>query len=426
MTSIGKTLRKLRVSRGFTQAALASPKYTHSYVSTIEAGRRRPSREAIEHFARKLGVEVEELETGRSPDATLQLDLRLRDACIALSAGDLQEAPNSLSAISREAKRQGSPVIMSKAEEALGLWLERLGEPERALEHYERAEAVLVSEPATTKADAVAGAARCHQALGDVRYAIHLLESLLDTIERARLTDPGALTRVHASLVDAYLDAGLYKLAAASAAELEALAPRLSDPLRIAQMHMNVAHLHASEGRIEHAKQCLRRAEDAYASVRLRTEMAGAYLAMGYILSRQGELGAARERLSLALQVFEETGNVKDQTRTLNELARVERLEGNRVEAEQLLTRSIRMLSDSDAPILAWAHRELAHVLATHDPTRAEKHYRVSIELFERTEQPVEIAVTYGALGDLLTNQANGAEGCGAYRAGIAALERAV
>src|SRR3990172_3878919 len=137
MTGLGKTLRKLRVSRGLTQAELAGPKYTHAYVSTIEAGRRRPSREAMEHFARKLGVEVEELETGRSPDATLQLELRLQDACIALSAGDLEEAPRSLSAIAREAQRQGSPVIVWKAGEALGLWLERRGEPERALHHYQ-------------------------------------------------------------------------------------------------------------------------------------------------------------------------------------------------------------------------------------------------------------------------------------------------
>ena len=37
MAGLGKTLRKLRVSRGLTQAELAEPKYTHAYISTIEA-----------------------------------------------------------------------------------------------------------------------------------------------------------------------------------------------------------------------------------------------------------------------------------------------------------------------------------------------------------------------------------------------------
>jgi tetratricopeptide (TPR) repeat protein len=423
---IGKTLRRLRLSRGLTQAQLAAPKYTHAFVSTIESGRRRPSREALEHFARKLDVDVEELETGRSADVGLRLQLRLQDAAIELSAGGLQAASASLSSIAREAKRQSLPQVESKAEELLGMWLERLGEPEQALEHYERSNGLLSSEPATARADAVAGIARCFQALGDVRFAIHVLESLVEVIERDRLTDPSALTRLHASLVDAYLDAGLYRRAAESAAELAALAPRVSDPLRIAQVHMNVARLHASEGRTEHAKASLRRAEDAYAAVRLRTEMAGAYLATGYILSREGQVGAAREQLRLALDIFEQTGNVKDQTRTLNELARVERLQDNRAEAERLLEKSIKMLSDGDTPILAWAHRELAHVLAVRNPARAEKHFRVSIELFERAEQPVEIAVTYGGLGDLLSSQDSAAEGCRAYRAGIAALESTV
>src|SRR5688572_31198969 len=42
---------------------------------------------------------------------------------------------------------------------------------------------------------AVDGKATCFAALGDVRYAIFLLESLLDEIERTGLKDPDALDR---------------------------------------------------------------------------------------------------------------------------------------------------------------------------------------------------------------------------------------
>ena len=48
---IGTRLRQIRVARGMTQVELASPRYTHAYVSAIEAGRRQPSTKAIEHFA---------------------------------------------------------------------------------------------------------------------------------------------------------------------------------------------------------------------------------------------------------------------------------------------------------------------------------------------------------------------------------------
>src|SRR6266545_465868 len=357
---IGTRLRRLRLARGLTQRELAEPKYTHAYVSTIEAGRRNPSREALEHFAGKLGVDVDELLTGK---------------------------------------------------------------PEEALQHYQRAEEIVRSGPADAMADAVAGKARCFQALGDVRYAIHILESLVDSLDRDGIRDPNALARLYSSLLDAYMDAGLVERAAASAIELERLGPRLTDPVRIGQMHMHVAHMYLVQGRVEDAQHSLQRAEDAHRQLDLQAETGHAYLAKGYVKTRDGRLDEARQDLEHALAIFEETSDEKDLTRTLNELARIERLEGRTDRARELLERSISIMGDSDTPILAWAHRELGLVLTESEPDGAEKNFRLAIELFERSEQAVEIAVTYRALGDLLHAQGEGEASCEAYRTGILALE---
>ncbi len=420
---IGTRLRRLRVAKGLTQRELAAPRYTHAYVSTIEAGRRRPSREALEHFAMKLGMDIDELVTGRSPDLVPRLELRLQEARVAISDGRLDEADEALKSIIKEARRFQIPRIEAKAEEGRGLWLERGGKPEDALEHYQRAEELLRAEPPTVRVDAVAGKSRSFEALGDGRYAIHILESLLDAIEREKLHDPDALARLHASLVDAYLDAGLYKRAADSAAELDRLAPRLTDPLRVSQMHMYVARLYLVQGNFDDAQRSLQRAEDAYRQLNLKTEIGYANLARGYVLNREGKLKEAREQLEQALAIFEETSDAKDLTRTLNELARVERLEGRIDRARELLERSISLLGDADAPILAWAHRELGFVLVEPDPPGAEKNFRIAIELYERAEQTVDIAVTYRALGDLLLGRGESEAGCDAYRTGILALE---
>ena len=56
-TRVGRRIRQLRLAKGLTQKELAAPHYTAAHVSTIEAGRRSPSRAALVHFARKLGVE---------------------------------------------------------------------------------------------------------------------------------------------------------------------------------------------------------------------------------------------------------------------------------------------------------------------------------------------------------------------------------
>lgn len=423
MDTIGTRLRRLRVDRGLTQRDVGEPSYTHAYVSTIESGRRRPSRAALEHFAAKLGVQVEELETGRAPDLEARLRLRLQEARVQISDGHVDEADAGLRQVAREAKRYALPRLQARAEEVRGLWLERSGRPEEALERYQRAEELLRDEPPTARADAVDGKAACFAALGDERYAIFLLESLLDEIERAGLRDPDALARVHAGLVYWYLDLGLMTKAAASAGELERLAPRVDDPGRIAQMHMNVARQYLMDGRVEDATSSLQRAEDLYRQLGLLTEMGGAHLARGYVLSRQDSLEEARRELEEAREIFERTSNAKDLTRTLNELARVARLQGRAGDATSLLERSISLLGTNDDPILAWAHLELGNLFGELGDPRAEKHVRLAIELYERTEQAVGLAVSYRALGDLLVAQGDETGGCEAYRTGLTAIE---
>jgi len=419
---IGTRMRRLRLAKGLTQRQLAEPTYSNAYISTIEAGRRQPSRRALEHFAAKLGVDVEELATGRSPTQRALLELQLQEARLALSDGRIEEADKALVSLARAAKRQGFRTIEARAEEARGLLLERTGEPERALQRYQRAEDLLRDEPPTARVDAVDGKARCFTSLGDVRYAIYLLEALRDEIERLGLRDPNALARIHSGLVYSYLDAGLMSKAAESAEELEMLAPKLTEPLRVAQMHLHVAQVYLLEGRTDDALGSLQRSEDAYRQANLKTETGYAHLARGYVLSREGRLDQSREQLERALAIFEETSDEKDLVRTLNELARVERQTGNLARARELLERSIARLGDRDAPILAWAHRELGSVLSEDDPVAAEKHLHLAIELYERGEQPVDVALTYGILGDLLTARGESDAGSAAYRAGILAL----
>jgi tetratricopeptide (TPR) repeat protein len=419
-------MRRLRLARGMTQKELADPKYSYAYVSTIEAGRRTPSREAIEHFAARLGITPDELVTGRPADLEERLELRLHEARVTLSGEAADDAGETFRAIAKDAQRSQLPRIQAKAEGGLGLWYERRSQPEEGLAHHQRAEDLLTSEPASEWVDAVAGKARCLEAMGDVRYAIFLLESLLDRLEREKLRDPDALSRLHASLVFAYLDAGIPHKAADSGAELMALAPHLTDPLRVAQMHMHMARLFLHEGRIDDAQRSLRRADEVYRHRNLKTEMAGAHLALGLVASREGDLPQARSELEDAIAIFEETSNQPDLIRALNELARVERLERSPERAAELLERSISLMGSNDTPLLAWAHRELGFTLADDDVSVAEKHFRTAIELYERSEQSFETAITYRALGDLFRGRGEGEAACEAYRTGIMALEPVV
>lgn len=78
LARLGRRLRELRIAAGLTQAELAGSRFSHAYVSVLEAGRREPSRTAVDYFAQRLGVPSEELwgEKGASWAIELADDLR--------------------------------------------------------------------------------------------------------------------------------------------------------------------------------------------------------------------------------------------------------------------------------------------------------------------------------------------------------------
>src|SRR4051812_45040832 len=65
---LGERLRQLRVAGGLTQSDLAGERFSKEYVSQIERGKTRPTRETIEWLAAKLGADAGFLEKGVSTD----------------------------------------------------------------------------------------------------------------------------------------------------------------------------------------------------------------------------------------------------------------------------------------------------------------------------------------------------------------------
>src|SRR5436190_23844983 len=65
---LGERLRQLRVAAGMTQTDLAGDRFSKEYVSQIERGKTRPTRETIEWLAGRLGIDAGFLANGVSAD----------------------------------------------------------------------------------------------------------------------------------------------------------------------------------------------------------------------------------------------------------------------------------------------------------------------------------------------------------------------
>src|SRR5438270_1522961 len=89
---LGERLRQLRVSSNMTQTDLAGDRFSKEYVSQIERGKTRPTRETIEWLAQRLSVDADFLERGVSADERGRVEAMLARAEALNQAHHYEEA----------------------------------------------------------------------------------------------------------------------------------------------------------------------------------------------------------------------------------------------------------------------------------------------------------------------------------------------
>lgn len=414
-------LKRLRLEKGLTQRELAEPRFTAAYMSILESGRRHPSPGAITYLAERLGVEYEELATGRPRDLMPRLMLRLQQARQRLSRGERDEARAEAHEVRREAGEHRVLRVEARAIELLALIDERQGRVEDALKLYEESAAVLKTEPLPLRTEAICGQARCLQMMGDLRYAIHLLETHLAVLLRTEMQDPPALMRTYSSLVWPYSEAGLETKASQTAKAALRLGARVEDPAELANMHVNAARSLLADGRPADATRSLERAEELYGSLSWDGEVARAHLARGIVMADSGDLQQARTLMLRSLSLLERSADGINQARALNELAAVERRLGDLDAAREHLNRADDLLRDVDVAELALTRRESGLCYWTGDRELAEKNLREAIDLYERAERPAQAAAAWLSLGDLLAEVGDASGASDSYRHGLRA-----
>ena len=198
-------LRDLRVQAGLTKTALAKPRYTVSYVSQIESGRRTPSPEATEFFAGQLGVSPHYLATGIPEDIEEQLSYRLEEARAALRDGRASEANDLSNSVAAQAEEYDLSALRYRGKLLAAEALAQQGRMPEAIDAYE--EALEFDLPERDKALAVVGLARAYRTVGDLAYAAQLVETFLGRGERGPL-DPSLAAELHSVLVSIYFERG--------------------------------------------------------------------------------------------------------------------------------------------------------------------------------------------------------------------------
>ncbi|MEU2288894.1 helix-turn-helix transcriptional regulator [Streptomyces sp. NPDC013178] len=418
---IGRRVQRLRIERGLTQRQLAEPTYTPAYVSTLEAGRVRPSDDALKHIAARLGVDFEELATGRSPRLVTDLRLRLTEAQRALATGEAEEAAAQYTALLAESEEYGLVAEQATALLGLGECALATGDLERGREHFERAEACLDRSPLPVRVPALRGRAVAHYLAGELRYAVYLLESTLDELNRSGLQDPDALLLLYASIIGPYMDMGAHARAAQAAEFALALAPQVGDPALVAHMHRSVARTLLAEGRLAEADTSLGKAAELYRQLQLRTELANCHWMRGYVYAQNNQLERAEDELKQAHTMLAAQHAALYSSQVAVELADVLHRRGKSEEAAELLHGVLGDLSPERGAVhSAGAHRLLGIIAEdARDTEAAEEHYVRALSLLERAGAAGDLADLCRLLGDLLRRTGRVEAALDAYRTGL-------
>lgn len=336
---IGSRLRGARIQASLTQAQLAEGRYTKAYVSALENGLVKPSMAALNFFAGRLQIPIEQLLSDREHAWTrLEADLRL-------AAGDWQEAVDAYASLLEE-----NPSDAVRAELLLGLaeGAYRLGLGNETVRAASDAAVLFAAQ----KRESLAAWATYWQASGlyeleQGRQAAELLTRLLDKIAAGLVVEPDLPVRALIALaVVASRDdeperaLGYLELARSRVAELD----ERRHAAFLFSLALSYRELGDHEAAIATGTQSLARfraADSAFDAASLQNELALVYIALG-------NLTAARQHATEARDYFSRHHDKRWLAHVTETEGQIALSAGSIPDALRLATEAIRLAEEAD------------------------------------------------------------------------------
>jgi tetratricopeptide (TPR) repeat protein len=337
-------IRDLRVQAGLSKTALAKPRYSLSYVSQIEAGRRTPSPEALAFFAGRLGVSPRYLTTGIPEDIEERLAYRIEEGRVALRQGRPHEALDVLGSVRAQAEEYALPAVRSQAMILTGDSLIQLGKLNEAVDVLEEARERGGLSPRDDGLVAAA-LARAYRLVGDLTYAAEVAESFLSSRDHGPLDLPVAV-ELQSVLISIYFERGDMLRAERAARRALLAAPLITSLEQRAKIYWYVGRVLTEARKWGEALEAATRARVIMEELEDRRSVARLHNAYAFICieSDPPRTDEARDHLGKAEALLVDLGAPGDLLSTYTERARLALVED---EPEVALEFADRALLDS-------------------------------------------------------------------------------
>ncbi|MEU6710581.1 helix-turn-helix transcriptional regulator [Nonomuraea sp. NPDC046802] len=325
---VGLRIKTVRRQRGLSQAQLAHPELSDSYVSLIESGKRTPTPAVLELLAQKLDCSLSYLINGVTAEQMEDIELALGYARLALENGEVTEARTRFAELLANNNLTGLTTLRQDTKFGLALATEACGELDEAISILlQLREEELPQERRIEVAMVLCRAYRDSERLTE---AVEVGEQMMGGSARLPWSDP--LVELAATLLSAYMERGDLLRARQFAAELLNAADALGTPRSIVAANWMASKVAYNTGHNEEALSFAERAmavqlENGHPRSVARMRLA---LLQQRLKARPAEVASLREALRAAVAEFEQTStSTIDRARVHVELAYAEYMSGD-------------------------------------------------------------------------------------------------
>src|SRR5205807_1758503 len=331
---LGERLRQLRVAAGLTQSELAGDRFSKEYMSQIERGKTRPTKETLSWIGERLGVDVSYLETGQSWDEYAEVEAAITRAEAAVEGQQYDEALEALTGLefSPEARELEFRALLAEA------WARLAGAELRpALELLVRARE-LTEEAGFSdveRAEVLYRMGVCRYKLTSINTAQTLLSEALELADRS--SDPCDRLRSHILEWRSRCSRRQRDFEAAREDIERALelAERLDDTLTVAHITFQASIVAERDGHWLRARTLAERAKELYEEHGDRQNLGRMLNNLGGLNYLLGKPDDAVSHLKQAFAIALENGSDADAAQAVSSLAQVHLGASEYVLAEQ-------------------------------------------------------------------------------------------
>jgi tetratricopeptide (TPR) repeat protein len=424
-SGLGVRLRQLRVAAGLTQSELAGDRFSKEYVSQIERGKTRPTKETLAWIAERLGVDGSYLETGQSWDEYAEVEAAVTRAEAAIEGEHYEQALEALAGLefSPEARELEFRALLAEA------WARMpAAELRPALELLVRARE-LAERPGFSdveRADVLYRMGVCRYKLTSINTAQTLLTEALELADRSgmpcdRLRSHILEWRSRCSRRQRDFEAAREDIERA----LE-LAERLDDTLTVAHITFQASIVAERDGNWLRARSLAERAKELYEAHGDRQNLGRMLNNLGGLNYLLGKSDEAISYLKRAFSVALEIGSEPDAAQAVSSLAQVHLGAGDWSLAEEQARHALELLEGRPDFLdeIGNAQIVLGRALMEQEQLDEAEHVFAEAELsLSQLSSASHRAVAWTAQGDLASRRGDDRAAAGLYRRAAEALQ---